>query len=96
MNSNIINKEMVMMIARRIALNNKEILSFDEACTYLDISESMLHKMTASREIKHSKPHGKKIYFQKKDLDNWAMSNPVETAMKIKEDAYDYATSNHR
>lgn len=53
----------------------KEIFSFDEARIYLDVSQSLLYKLTSKREILFSKPNGGKLYFKKKDLDNWMLKN---------------------
>lgn len=53
----------------------KEILSFDEARIYLDVSQSLLYKLTSKKEVPFSKPNGGKLYFKKKDLDNWMLKN---------------------
>lgn len=53
----------------------KEVLSFKEALALLDISASMLYKLTHQRAISFYKPNGKLIYFKKQDLLNWMLSN---------------------
>lgn len=60
-------------------ISNKEILSFKEACAYLDVSESFLYKATSKRTIRFSKPNGGKIYFQRRDLNKWMMQNTQES-----------------
>ena len=65
--------------------NPKEILSFREACRYLDISASQLYKLTSSNRIEYYKPAGKKVYFQKAHLDQWMLSNPQYTSEKLAE-----------
>ncbi len=52
-------------------------MRIEEAAKYLGISKSYLYKLTSKSEISHFKPSGKTIYFQKSDLDNWAMSRRV-------------------
>lgn len=52
----------------------KNILDIEEACRYLNLSDSTVYKLTSKNEIKHYKPNGKKIYFKKEDLDNWILS----------------------
>ena len=47
---------------------NKDILNMKEVCQFLDISQSMLYKLTCNEEIPHFKPHGKMIFFEKKEL----------------------------
>lgn len=64
----------------------KKVLSLQEAAHYLNLSEAMLYKMTSERTISHSKPSGKKIFFDKEDLDKWALSNKVKTVLDIASD----------
>lgn len=49
----------------------KDILNMKEVCQYLDISQSLLYKLTCTGEIPHFKPRGKMIFFEKKDLIEW-------------------------
>ena len=49
----------------------KDILNMKEVCQYLDISQSLLYKLTCSGEIPHFKPRGKMIFFDKKELIEW-------------------------
>lgn len=57
----------------------KEILSFKEAIAYMDVSSSYLYKLTASKQISHFKPSGKRIYFRRACLDQWMTSNKCES-----------------
>ena len=64
-------------LLERIALlekniyTTKQVFTFQEACMYIGISESMLYKLTSCNEIPHYKPRGKIIYLAKEDLDEW-------------------------
>lgn len=49
----------------------KDILNMKEVCQYLDISQSLLYKLTCTGEIPHFKPCGKMIFFEKKELIEW-------------------------
>lgn len=49
----------------------KDILNMKEVCQYLDISQSLLYKLTCTGEIPHFKPRGKMIFFEKKELIEW-------------------------
>ena len=49
------------------------------AIAYLKCSKSKLYKLTSRKEIPHSNPTGKKLYFIKQDLDNWILSSRVNT-----------------
>ena len=53
----------------------KEILNMKEVCQFLDISQSLLYKLTCNGEIPHFKPHGKIIFFEKKELVKWIKRN---------------------
>ena len=49
-----------------------------ESC--LGLSESYLYKLTSSKRIPHYKPNGKLVYFNRRELCEWAMKNQVQTA----------------
>ena len=53
----------------------KRVFTFQEACMYIGVSESMLYKPTSSKEIPHYKPRGKMVYFAKEELDEWLLQN---------------------
>ena len=55
----------------------KEILNMKDVCQYLDISKSLLYKLTGSGEIPQFKPRGKMIFFEKKELIAWIKRNMV-------------------
>ncbi|RMZ60367.1 DNA-binding protein [Chryseobacterium nematophagum] len=57
----------------------KEILSFNEAREYLDVSKSLLYKLTLQRGISYFKPNGGKVYFKKQDLDSWMLQNEAKS-----------------
>jgi len=42
----------------------KTALNFEEACSYLNMSQSHLYRLTAQRLIPHFCPQGKKLYFK--------------------------------
>ena len=60
----------------------KKVFTFSEACMYIGVSESMLYKLTANKEIPHYKPQGKTIYFDKKELLKWMRNNHITPARK--------------
>lgn len=45
----------------------------------MGVSESLLYKLTSSREVPHYKPRGKMLYFNKEELDQWLLQNNVPT-----------------
>lgn len=49
----------------------KNVLSFDEASKFLNLSKSYLYKLTSGNLIPHYKPQGKMLYFEKVELEAW-------------------------
>lgn len=43
----------------------KNVLSFDEASKFLNLSKSYLYKLTSGNLIPHYKPQGKMLYFER-------------------------------
>jgi excisionase family DNA binding protein len=69
---------------------SKNVLSFEEACKYLNLSKSYLYKLTSAQQIPHYKPQGKMIYFEKDALEAWLRQNPVKTQTQISQEANHY------
>jgi len=63
-----------------------DLLNLDEACDYLNITQSTMYKYTSSRKIPFYKPN-KKIFFEKSDLDYWIRSNRVSSHKELEEKA---------
>ena len=49
----------------------KDIFTAEEACKFLDLSQSLLYKLTSKQKIPHYKPRGKMVYFDRKELVKW-------------------------
>ena len=67
------------------ALATKEVLNFNEAALFLDLSKSHLYKLTSQKRIPHFCPEGKKIYFLRTDLQSWLLRNRQEEAESVEE-----------
>ena len=68
----------------------KKILSFEEACSFLNFSKSYLYKLTSACAIPHYKPSGKMVYFEREELEKWLRQNPVKTREQIEMEANAY------
>lgn len=68
----------------------KQVLNFNETCRYLELSQSHLYKLTSTGAIPHYKPNGKKIYFQRQELDQWLLRNRMDSRDEIEQQAADY------
>ena len=78
------------------ALLQKSVLNFNEACRYLEISPSHLYKLTSTRQIPHFCPQGKKLYFNRQELEDWLQRNRQSTKEEIDKEATDYVISHKR
>lgn len=68
----------------------KEVLNFNETCSYLELSQSHLYKLTSNGTIPYYKPNGKKIYFRRSELDTWLLRNRTDSQAEIDQRAADY------
>ena len=71
-------------------LLSKEVLNFNDACSYLELSSSHLYKLTSSGMVPFYKPNGKKIYFRRTELDSWLLRNRTDSQSEIDQRAADY------
>ncbi len=77
-------------IEKQVSLSQKDVLTFDEVCTYTGLSRSHLYKLTCSNKIPHSKPFGKMLYFDRQELNKWLLQNPIATDQELEQQAVDY------
>lgn len=80
----------------RLLVANKKVLTFEEACEYTGISRSYLYKLTAAREIPHSKPNGKILFFEKEKLNEWLLQNRRKSNSEIERKALEYTFKNRK
>jgi excisionase family DNA binding protein len=78
------------------SLLQKEVLNFSETCLYLQISESHLYKLTSRKQIPHFCPNGKKLYFNRHELDSWLQQKKQTTMQEIDKAATDYILTHRR
>jgi excisionase family DNA binding protein len=77
-------------------LLQKSVLNFNEACRYLEISASHLYKLTSTRQIPHFCPQGKKLYFNRTELETWLQRNRQNSSEEIEKAATDYINTHRR
>ena len=68
----------------------KQVLNFNETHKYLELSQSHLYKLTSKGAIPHYKPNGKKIYFNRLELDSWLLRNRVDSQDEIEQQAANF------
>lgn len=67
----------------------KEVLTSEEASRYMGISKSHLYKLTMNKRIPHYK-NGKRIYFNRVEMEHWLQSNRVATDSELSQQAQAY------
>ena len=72
---------------------NKKVLTFTEGCQYLGISESYGYKLTSAGILPISKPNGKIIYFDREELEKWALSKTTGGSVERSQQACTYLTT---
>lgn len=73
-----------------LVLHSKNVLSFEEASRFLNLSKSYLYKLTSGNLIPHYKPQGKMLYFEKMELEAWLRQNPIRTQAQTEAEAQKY------
>ena len=66
-----------------LLLSQKTVLNFAEAAEYTGLSKSHLYKLTSTAGIPCYKPTGKRIYFNKSELDEWLMRHKKHSSEEI-------------
>ena len=84
------NLELRVSELEKMLFLSKNVLSFDEASKFLNLSKSYLYKLTSGNLIPHYKPQGKMLYFEKAELEAWLRQNPVKTQAQIEQEAQKY------
>lgn len=82
---NIVNKGSV---SEAIEITPK-VMTTKTVAAYLDLSLSGIYKLTSSRDIPHSK-RGKRLYFDKTEIDKWILENKCLTNKDIQDLADEY------
>lgn len=83
-------QKIASIIAEKVALNSKEVLTFDEACTYTGLSKSAMYKHTMNATVPCYRPTGKLVYFNRRELTNWLLSNRCSTQAELDDKAQNY------
>ncbi len=74
----------------------KEVLNFNEAAVYLEVSHSHLYKLTSTGTIPAYKPNGKKLYFNREELNRWLLSNRQASVSDIEEEVSQFKLKSGR
>lgn len=68
-----------------LLLNQKNVFNFDDVAQYTGLSKSHLYKLTSTGGIPCYKPTGKKIYFDRVEIDEWLLTNKKLSSYELEE-----------
>lgn len=63
------------LIADRVIIAAKEVLTRDEAARYMGIHIDRFYRLTTMHQFPQYKPTGGKCYYRRKDLEEWLTHN---------------------
>lgn len=72
---------------QRLSLFQKRIMTLSELSEYLGMAESYIYKLTSQKLIPYYQPLGKLLYFDRLEIEEWILSNPVHTLRDIERGA---------
>lgn len=81
--------EKLTRIENLIAIGMKDALNSKEAAMLLGISYQGIIQMTHNKRLPHYK-QGKRLYFSRKELEGWMLSNKIKTKEEIELEASKY------
>lgn len=71
------------------------IFNLDQLCNYAGLSKQTVYKLTGRGLIPHSK-RGKRLFFEKNQVDAWLLENKRATVADIKKEADEYLRTKRR
>jgi len=90
---NLIGKAVRVAINQSSAINgNKkelDIMNVEQVSEFLNLAVATIYDKTSKNLIPHKK-HGKKLYFIRKEIEQWILDGSVKTSEEIEIEAMDY------
>lgn len=71
-------KETLKAIRENTLLAAKNVLTFEDVMLLTGFSKNYLYQLMSRHVIPFSKPNGRKVFFDRKALEEWLLSNPVK------------------
>ena len=68
---------------KKFLISNKEVLSLEDLSIYTGLSKSTIYELTSQSKIPHYKPNGKKIFFDREEINSWLKQNKIYTEDSI-------------
>ena len=73
----------------------KPVLELSDAALFTGLSVGHLYRLTSCRRIPHYK-RSRKLYFNKKELEEWMLENRVKTEEEIDSDAMTFCATKNK
>lgn len=74
------------IISNKLDSANTIFIGLDEAAEYLGLKKSYLYLLTHRRQIPFYKPNGKKVYFNKTELNEWILKSKIRTNEEVEKE----------
>ena len=69
----------------------KPVLTVEELSDYTGFKKSYIYKLVHANLIPYSKPNGKVLFFDRKKIDEWLLSNNTKSRNEIEKEAIEFA-----
>ena len=89
---NLINKAVAIAMNRINCITGKtefDIMNVEQASEFLNLAIATIYDKTSKNLIPHKKK-GNKLYFIRKELENWILDGNIKTSEEIDAEAMDY------
>jgi excisionase family DNA binding protein len=63
---------------KSLLLSQKDVFNIDELATYTGYSKSSIYKLTSKNIIPYYKGLGKFVWFERKEIESWLLTNKQE------------------
>lgn len=67
------------IIHENTLLAAKNVLTFEDVVALTGFSKNYLYQLMSRKVIPYSKPGGRKVFFSRKTIEEWLMSNPISS-----------------
>ena len=74
----------------------KDIFTVEELSDYTGFKKSYIYKLVHSNSIPFSKPNGKVLFFEKKKIHEWLLTNPSKSFSEIEREAIEKSFQNKK
>lgn len=97
---NTIMEETILMrleaIERNSLLAAKNVLTIDDAAVLTGMTKSHIYKLTCSKQIPFYRPSGKRVYFDRQELEGWLKQNRITPEYEAEQQAISYVMRNKK